>query len=194
MEQQLSKSAVAVAEPAGRERVSEWEMSESQAYVRHRSAVTIQSRWRGLQARQRYWVQLEDEAKCLEREMDASKVKLASVDAAVRVPFHDNGISAGLASNPVGSKLPQPADNPPVAEQKDLSRDIQCTFDNTGSLGISFGCQGVRGPVYITKIKGDSPAARQPQLSTGLVLAAVQVRVDCCQLPWKQRSTRAPCS
>ena len=184
VEQRLSKSAVAAADPAGHERVSEWEKSESQISVRHRSAVTVQSRWRGVQARQRYWVQLEDEAECLEREMDASKAKLASADAAVRVPSHDDGMSAGLASNAAGSKLPQPAESSPAAERKDLSRDIQCTFDNTGSLGIGFGCQGVRGPVYITKIKGDSPAARQP-LSPGLVLTAVQVRVDCCQLPWK---------
>jgi hypothetical protein len=177
-EQRLSKPAENAADPAACGRISEREKSDAHVAVRHRSAVRIQSRWRGVQARQKYWIQLEDEAERLEREMTTVKAGVASA-AAPRAPHGEGeGRPVGAAGNAEllhGSELSQPVERPTEADRKDLSPDIQCTFGNAGSLGIGFGCQGVKGPVYITKIKDGSAAAQQPQLRPGLVLTAVQV-------------------
>ena len=162
------------AEAAARGHQPEREKPNAHDAVRHRSAIRIQSRWRGVQARRKYWIQLEDEAERLERDMATSTAGLA----VPLVHSHSEGRPAGAAGNavlPGGSELAHPAESLSEAERKDLSHDIQCTFDNAGSLGIGFGCQGVEGPVYITKIIEGSPAARQPHLSPGLVLVAVQV-------------------
>jgi hypothetical protein len=133
-----------------------------------RSAVTIQARWRGVQARQEYWVQLEAEAERLEREMSLVEAEIANENVPPEVAEAQEATPTGCEGDP----------SPPVEATlggEPHSQGIQCTFDKPGSLGIGFGCQGVEGPVYITKIKGGSPAAQQLQLSPGLVLAAVQV-------------------
>lgn len=212
MEQRLFQTAVAAASLATRERVSNPDKSDVHSSVQHGSAVRIQSRWRGVQARRDYWIQrerehhsavriqsrwrgmrarrdywiqLEDEAERLEREMTTVEAELASGANPTAVPLHDEGRPCAELSSktspPVdqtGPPVPdraQPVPSPPDNERKDIVHGIQCTFDHSGSLGIGFGCQGVNGPVYITKIRGGSPAAQQPQLSPGLVLAAVQV-------------------
>jgi hypothetical protein len=109
------------------------------------AAVAIQAHWRGFAARQRYWSQLELEADKLETEMRELAAEI-----------HQGGSSKPLAL------APSPG-------------ETVCTFSDDGSLGIGFGCQGVEGPVYITKIKDGSAAAREPALCPGLTLVAVQV-------------------